>query len=787
MTPSLPAPACRSILRAAAVAGFLFAVADSLHANPPAASFIFPAGGQRGTTVKVRVGGLFLHKSCNFAMTGPGIDASRQLARMKTLWFEGPVLPLPDSQRQEDYPRDMAGEIRIAPDAVLGVRHGRLWTSEGAASGLKFQVGDLPEIVEQEIDGDPVPVAVQLPLTINGRIFPRENIDAWSFTARAGQTFTCEVHASRLGSPLDAHLEVRGPSGITLAENDDGPASDAFLRFTAPVDGTYQVRIRDVAFSGGPAHVYRLTLTADAHVDRVYPLGGRRGTKTRFEFNGQAVPKEPVEIALPAQGSDFYYRHPATPRAANPVLIDLDEVPEFLETEPNDTKAQFVSLPAMVNGRIDRAGDVDSWSFAAKKGDNLVFELRSRLLGSPLQGVLTLLDPADKELRNAEATGPKDPTLPFEVPADGTYVIRVADRFKGRGGPDFAYRLRIAPASKTPNFQLTLGLDSLTLLRDGKANLRINLERLNGFKEAINLELEGLPAGVKATNTLIPAGQNQVDVAFAADKTAPIGGFAINVRGKAKIDGKEAMRSAVFPMARGTSPVDSLLLGVALPCPFKITAIYDMRWGARGTFYRRRYRIDRNGFTGPIEIAPADKQARHLQGALGETVTIPPGQSDFDYAVYLPPFMETGRTCRVCIQGTAIVKDGTVDHTVSFSAINQNDQVITVVETGRLEITPEKSSVIVQPGATVTIPVQVSRGKGLQGAAKVELVLADHIRGVTADPLTIPADQSAGKLTLRFAAGPLGPFNMPALIRATVPDPTGPVIGESKFELAEIK
>ena len=52
-------------------------------------------------------------------------------------------------------------------------------------------VGDMPEIVEQEIDGDTVPVAVQLPVTINGRIFPRENVDAWTFPARAGQTFTC--------------------------------------------------------------------------------------------------------------------------------------------------------------------------------------------------------------------------------------------------------------------------------------------------------------------------------------------------------------------------------------------------------------------------------------------------------------------------------------------------------------------------------------------------------------------------------------------------------------------
>src|SRR5436309_15123839 len=93
-------------------------------ANPPVASYIFPAGGQRGTTVKVRVGGLFLYKSCGFELLGPGVEASKQLRRTRTVWFEGPILPLPDSQQAEDYPRDMAGEVRVAADAAPGPRRG---------------------------------------------------------------------------------------------------------------------------------------------------------------------------------------------------------------------------------------------------------------------------------------------------------------------------------------------------------------------------------------------------------------------------------------------------------------------------------------------------------------------------------------------------------------------------------------------------------------------------------------------------------------------------------------
>ncbi|MFO0965690.1 MAG: hypothetical protein U0793_08915 [Gemmataceae bacterium] len=105
-------------------------MAAPLRANPPVASYVFPAGGQRGKAVDVRVGGLFLQEKCGFEMLGPGLKAPSELRRTRTLWFEGPILPLPDSQRAEDYPKDMAGRIEIALHAPPGLRHWRLWTAQ---------------------------------------------------------------------------------------------------------------------------------------------------------------------------------------------------------------------------------------------------------------------------------------------------------------------------------------------------------------------------------------------------------------------------------------------------------------------------------------------------------------------------------------------------------------------------------------------------------------------------------------------------------------------------------
>jgi hypothetical protein len=213
-----------------------------------------------------------------------------------------------------------------------------------------------------------------------------------------------------------------------------------------------------------------------------------------------------------------------------------------------------------------------------------------------------------------------------------------------------------------------------------------------------------------------------------------------------------------------------------------------MRWASRGAMYRRKYKLERaEGFTGAVEISLADKQARHLQGVTGEPMTVPPGVGEFEYAVFLPPWMELARTCRVCVQGTTVVKDGGADHVVSFSATGQNDQIISVVETGRLELQTDKASLLAAPGGSVAVPFRVLRGKGLAGPAKVELHFPAHVRGVSAEPVTVAADQSAGTITFRFAADRIGPFNVPATLRATVTEPSGPVVAEAKIEVLSAK
>ncbi len=772
------------------IAAVCFLVPLRLQAETPSVSYIFPAGGQRGTTVSINIGGHYLHEACSFEMLGPGVQASGEIRRAaNTRWFEGPVIPLPDSQQKENYPRDQAGSVTIAADASPGFRRWRVWTSQGAFESMKFVVGDLPEIVETEVNGDPIPTAVTLPVTINGRIFPREDVDVWTFEGHAGQSYTCEVMASRLGSPLDSHLEVIGPAGDRIAANTDGIGTDSLLRFIAPGDGVYQVRIHDINFDGLQHFVYRLTITDGMYVDHIFPLGGRRGSLMKFQLYGQKVPDGPLEIPLPDDaGSSWMHSIEQQRTTSNPFLIYLSDAEEQIETEPNDTPANspVFSVPAVFNGRIEVPGNVDTWQFSAKKDEVYAIEVQAERLGSDLDSVLVVSDADGKELaRNDDLDGKQtDSAVQLTVPADGTYALSVSERFSSRGGLRFAYRLSVAPPAAA-DFGLTLPVESLNVNRGGESKLKIGVNRIGGFSGEIGLKIDNLPPGVIVDGDKIEANRNEVELTFKADTTAGIGPVSLQIVGLAQIGEQAVSRSTI---KTASSPddfdIDRLLLAVAIPTPFKFAGAFQTTYAARGSTFEKHFTIDRGGFEGPIEISLADRQTRHLQGVTGRSIVVPAGESEFKYSIKLPSWMEVGRTSRTCLMATGIVKeaDGS-QHTVCFTSEQQNDQLIVLVDPGQLEVRARPGSVLATPGSSARVRIEIGRGKGLDLPVTAELRIPHHVHGVTASSITIDRGQSEGTLEIQFAEQLPGPFNMPLSIVATAWPDGKPYTAEDTIEI----
>lgn len=98
---------------------------------------------------------------------------------------------------------------------------------------------------------------------IEGRLDPTGDDDLFVFAAGAGELLTVDIDAQSLidASAADTIVAVLDENGSLIAENDDaGSSKDSFLQVVLPREGSYFVRLRDVAGRGGPAFTYRATL-----------------------------------------------------------------------------------------------------------------------------------------------------------------------------------------------------------------------------------------------------------------------------------------------------------------------------------------------------------------------------------------------------------------------------------------------------------------------------------------------------------------------------------------------
>ena len=716
---------------------------------------------------------------------------------------------MPASQQKEDYPRDHTGQVVIEKDAPLGVRYWQVTTSQGVTPAGKFIIGHLPEVVEEERDGAPVPTAVSLPVTINGRIFPREDVDIWTLSAKAGEIISCSVSARRLGSPLNARLEVHDPQGVPLAEAVPVPGKDPALQWKASVDGKYAVRIHDLDFGGLQHYVYRLTITKNPRIETTYPLGGKRGAKTQVALLGEdGILRGEIEVEIPAEAGDaFPISADVVPGRPDPILLQTGDAPEWLEAEPNDTaeqaKNEAHAVPCVLNGRVQIPGDLDYWNVAAGKGEAIECELFAGELGSPLIPVLAVYDPAGKEIARAGARGdPKSgASLRFEAPAEGIYRISIAELFPNRGGAHFAYRLALR-APKGPDFKLVLATDALTVFREfaglteaekkdrppsPPAKLTVTVQRLNGFAGEIELVADGLPEGIVLTNNKIAKGKNKTELTFSAEPGAKLQAVSVTISGVAAIGENKVTRVARVATARGEPPLAKVRLAVAIPTPFYFTGDYNSFIMPRGTIFRRKYRLHRGGFTGPLYVRLADRQIRHLQGNRGPTITIPPGATEFEYGTVMAPCLEIGRTSRTMIMVFGTITDGDGSkHVVSYTSADSKHQFIGQMVAGLLSVAPLGDSLAIKPGSTIELPVEIGRAQAIEDAdVEVSLHVPAHFQGVRADPVIVPAGQDSATLKLHFAER-LGIFNMPAKLTATTLGKEDAHTAESPLEFVSL-
>jgi hypothetical protein len=214
---------------------------------------------------------------------------------------------------------------------------------------------------------------------------------------------------------------------------------------------------------------------APPKLDYLFPAGAQRGATVEVTAGG-AFERWPVQAWADAKGIDVkagkakgaltvcvaadvepgvhWIRLHDTDGAsiARPFIVGV--LPEVLEQEPNDDpkKPQMLDKTSVVvNGRLDKPGDVDTFAIKLTKGQTLVASLEAyRTLRSPMDGVLQILSADGFVLEQNDDYHEFDPQIVFNVPKDGAYLVRtfafpaVPDatvRFAGK--ENFVYRLTL--------------------------------------------------------------------------------------------------------------------------------------------------------------------------------------------------------------------------------------------------------------------------------------------------------------------------------------------------------
>jgi hypothetical protein len=562
----------------------------------PYIEYLYPAGAQQGRTVEITLGGRSFDGAREVWVSGEGVTGEVLEINLPT-----------DEQIREAQKRDEVANqtarvrLTVAPGAGAGVRDLRIMARDGLSNRFRFEIGNLPEVSETEpnsvfADAQKLPA---LPLTVNGQIKNADR-DFFRFSARAGQQLVIEVKARAIKPYLadavpgwfQARIALYDSAGNLIAEEDDFRFDpDPVMFFKVPADGDYTVEIWDALSRGRDDLVYRMKIGGLPYVTDIFPLGGNRADKQqRVVARGINLPGNKAAWRI-----DLSNRQTGIMQTGfklkdgtetNQMSFEVGDLPEITEVEPNHTprQAQRVTTPVVINGRIDKPGDADVFAFTAKAGDKLVLDVMARRLGSPLDAKITLgpqrmlgkVIASDdvKDERFGLVTHHADPRLAHTFEKDGDYLVTIEDT-QGKGGPEYAYRLGIAP--QQPDFELRVMPDNLSVPAGANVVVQLKAIRLAGYNGPIRLHTEGLPPGFELAGAEVGAGKNQTILTLAAPLDARPGVYKPRFRAEAEIDGKvvkhdvnaaEELMQAFFYYH--TVPVDQGYLVVTPAGPFRV-------------------------------------------------------------------------------------------------------------------------------------------------------------------------------------------------------------------------
>lgn len=218
-----------------------------------------------------------------------------------------------------------------------------------------------------------------------------------------------------------------------------------------------------------------MALAAPPSLETLFPCGAKAGTTVSITATGKNLDKTKPSVWTDHPGIVFtlgdkakvFSATIAPDVAPGPHLIRLFDVEgasdphvfvvgkhdEVAETEPNNdhlAPQRIEKLPATINGRLEKSGDVDTFAVELEAGRTFTAELEGYSLGSQMDPAMKLLDAQGVEVALSHDTHNLDPFIRYEVKKAGTYLVQLmafahppAADVTLKGSADHIYRLTL--------------------------------------------------------------------------------------------------------------------------------------------------------------------------------------------------------------------------------------------------------------------------------------------------------------------------------------------------------
>ena len=589
--------------------------------------YLLPRGGGQGATVEVEFHGTSLENPQEILFYQPGIKADAFV---------------PDAKPSEGF----KVKFHVAPNCPVGEHVLRVRTATALSDAVTFWVSRYQTVYEFEDkigQNDTIAKAKAVPMnvTVEGQILPGPDmdIDTYRVEAQQGQRISVEVESVRLGTlhfggENDLAVRILDAAGQELAHNDDSAlyVQDPVLSILAPRSGPYFIEIRQQIYEQPRQDWYRAHIGTFSRPTAIFPAGGQAGATIEATILGDPAGERTERISLPGKPGNFDYLG----NAPSPNVLRVSPYPNVRYAGENTP----ATLPAALNGIIASPGEVQTFQFAAKKGQAWHVQVFSRTLGAPVDPKIWIrtakdpkhiLDAEDSRLQDLGLPSARgnwhikdqlDPVAIFRAPADGDYILGIEDS-RGAAGADHVYRVEVEPLRDTIYTHITAPdgyqiprLTGLIIPRGSRWTVDVQLAQGlgNTYKGDIELEARGLPKGVTMIAPRYTKGANRLPVQFVAAPDAEAQSALIELLAR-PVDRKTLLDSAsrqAFALVNrpGELPwhfvfLDQYALAVTDPAPFDIALDEPATSLAQNGELMLHVKIARRGdFKGPVEIQP---------------------------------------------------------------------------------------------------------------------------------------------------------------------------------------